>query len=125
MTDTTECWSERFGDRGLSITVCERKPGGMLYVRFRKDGQYRYKSLEHRDRKKARLYARGEITKLDKGRSDLLRGVPTLARVFRLYLKHVTPTVGDFQDGHHRRCARAWERHLGADKDLGAVTRLE
>ena len=72
------CWSESFGERGCTVRVCERTPGGVLYVATfdptarHGGGGYRRRTLGHRDRRAARREARQLLAALEAGTPSTL-----------------------------------------------------
>ncbi len=123
---TTECWKQRVGEQGVSVTVCERQPGGILYARAFDPtlrggrGDYRYTSLKHRDHDKAITYAHEQVAKLRQGVAVLVPG--TLARVFALYEKHRTPRKSAGEQSEDKRRVELWTRVLGARKDPDKIS---
>ena len=86
-------WRYSAGDRGSTVEVFERAPGGMLYARVwdpKKRKQVRV-GLHHKDQERAKQYARDEAAKLQSGRSQLLTGALSLGTLIDLYLEHRTP----------------------------------
>jgi integrase len=81
------------GERPHTVTVVERKPGGVLYMRMRDPttNRYRYRSTETRDKRKAKAMAHREHVNLVEGLSNIAQGKVTYAQVFALYLEHQTP----------------------------------
>ena len=90
-------WKYAVGEKGGTVTVYEREPGGLLYARaFQPSlrsgkGGYKRVSLKHRDKERAKAYALEQAAKLRQGRDDLTLGKITLATLFSLYRTHRTP----------------------------------
>src|SRR2546428_6693660 len=103
MSKRAKCWSFAEGEKGSTVTVYEREPGGLLYARAFDltlaggKGGYRRVSLKHRNKERAKTYALEQAAKLRQGCNELAEGKTTLARLFGLYLAHRTPrkTPGD------------------------------
>jgi len=116
-------WRFATGERGSTVTVYERSPGGLLYARAHDQslaegqGGYRRLSLGHRDRERAKTYALEQAAKLRKGRAELLEGKATLAQVFARYLTYRTPKKNLDEQKADRRRAAMWLRVLGSHKD--------
>ena len=118
-------WKSTEGERPHTVTVYEREPGGVLYMRIwdPRLEACRRKSLEHRDKKLARRQARAEAVNLAAGRSDLKEGKVTLAQVFALYLEHKSPrkkTDGERKTDERR--AEMWTRFLSGKTDPHGIT---
>ena len=124
MSKHRKLWKYKAGRRPFTVTVEEFEPGANLYVRIwiKQEKRYRYRSLRHRDRGRARDYAERLATKLREGRDQVLRTEPTVERVFRLYRRFRTPQKApETQDGDERRM-ELYVRFLGASKKLHAIS---
>lgn len=123
-----DVWSYRVGERGASVTVYERVPGGPLYARAYdpslrgRRGGYRRVSLGHRDRDRAITYAHEQAAKLRQGLADVQAGRITLARLFTRYQQHRTPRKSAGQQLEDTRRIEVWTRVLGAGKDPHRIT---
>src|SRR5437660_8676020 len=75
--EMTDCWSHSEGERPFTVTVYEREAGGLIYARVWDatarggEGNWRRISLGHRDKKRAKKYAREEVPKLEQGASAI------------------------------------------------------
>ncbi len=123
-----KCWSLAEGEKGSTVTVYERAPGGLLYARVHDPskaggkGGYKRVTLGHRDKERAKTYALEQAAKLRRGQAELLEGKATLARVFAQYLTHRTPRKKpEERKADHRRSAM-WLRVLGSQKDPHVIT---
>lgn len=123
-------WSYTAGEKGHTVTVYERWPGGPLQARTFDEtlrngtGGYRCVSLRHRDHDKAESYAHEQVAKLKEGQPlDHIPG--TLARLFAKYDAHRTPHKSEGEQSEDRRRVKMWNRVLGAGKDPHLVTRGE
>jgi integrase len=108
-------WRYTAGRRPHSVTVEELEPGGNLYARIwipaRQDNQYR--SLRHKDRKRAMQQADELALKRQLGHQAPLPERVTLSRLLRLYMKHRSPLKGDEAQGEDRRREKLFSRFLG------------
>src|SRR6267143_3261864 len=97
MPKKPKCWSHAEGEKGETVPVYERRPGGLLYARAFDPtlaggkGGYRRVSLKHRARERAKTYALEQAAKLRQGRNELAEGKITLARLLAFYQVHRTP----------------------------------
>lgn len=115
----TKLWHYTAGEHGAKVTVEEREPGGILYVRMWDpaggkggEGAQVRRSLGHRDQVRAKAYAHAAAEKLALG-TRLTAQVPTLRTVLQLYLTHRTPAKGAEQQQEDIRRAGMWLRVLG------------
>src|SRR5438309_10014902 len=118
-------WSA--GEYGGRVRVFEGAHG-WLYANVR-DAEspvdaprYRKISLHHRDQDRAKKWAKDEADKLAAGLESIGDGVPTVKRVFTLYLATQTPRKGASCRYQDRRAVKMWTRVLGAGKDLAKFT---
>ena len=119
-------WAKSYGDRATAKVRVYETPGGMLYAERRVAGRLLdRKSLKHRDRDRADVWATVELGKLKQGQTTTADPTPTVAKVFAAYLTSATPRKGRACRYHDRRCATMWTRVLGATKDLSKLTRGE
>lgn len=126
-----ETWSHSEGQRPNKVTVFERRPGGNLYVRVwdaslrEGRGGWRKRSLKHKDRERAKTYAKEQAGKLAAGDEGLRSGQQTLARLFALYKRYRTPKKGEREQRADVRRIELWSRFLGGKKDPHRITRAE
>jgi len=112
-------WKYTTGERPNTITVLERKAGGILYGRMwdasarNGKGNWRYVSLGHRDRARAKSWAKQEVRKLEDGCSDIAQGKVSLATIFAQYLQHHSPEKVKSEQKADARRAEMWARVLG------------
>jgi integrase len=124
-------WSFAAGEKGTTVTVYEREPGGLLYARAfdpaRAGGKGGYvcRSLKHRDQERATTYALAQTAKLRQGRNELAEGKVTLARVFALYDANRTPRKSKSEQEADKRRVKLWSCFLGSHKDPHVITRGE
>ncbi len=122
-------WSYTAGEKGYTVAVYERWPGGPLQARTFDatlrggKGGYRCLSLGHRDRDKAEAYSHEQVAKLKEGRADLVEG--TIARLFAAYETHRTGQKSAGEQSEDRRRIAMWTRMLGARKDPHLISRGE
>jgi integrase len=118
-------WRYSAGDRGSTVEVFEREPGGMLYARVwdpQKRKQVRI-GLHHKDQERARQYAKDEAAKLQHGRSHLLTGIVTVGLLIELYLEHHTPRKKSAKTrAEDERRGDMWKRVLGERTRANEVT---
>src|SRR5713101_464995 len=123
MAKKPKCWSHAEGEKGETVTVYERKPGGLLYARAFDatlaggKGGYRRVSLKHRDQERAKTYALEQAAKLRQGRNELAEAKITVARLFALYETHRTPRKSAGEQVEDKRRAEMWTLMLGGRKD--------
>lgn len=117
-------WSYSAGSKPYTVVVYERKPGGILQARAWNPNKRSWirKSLGHKDRKAAEIYAKEQHTKLMKGDAELQQGRVTLAQVFALYRQHRTPRKTEREQRSDDRRIEMWTRVLGAGKDPHETT---
>jgi len=124
-------WSHTEGARGYTVTVQERTPGGVIYARAFDPklrgghGGYRFKSLGHNDREKARKYALKQACDLREGLSAMREEKVTLARVFNLYKKYRTPQKAMTTQQADERRIEMWTKVLGPSKNPAFISRDE
>ena len=115
----SECWTYSAGTKPNTVTVYERKPGGLLYARAwdpharAGKGNWKRVSLKHRDKKRAKRYATDEASKIQKGDGDIAERRFTLTQVFALYLQHRTPRKSRSEQLADNRRVEMWTRVLG------------
>ena len=94
MPKKPKCWSHAEGEKGATVTVYERRPGGLLYARAfdptRRAGKGGYvrRSLKHRDQDRAKTYALEQAAKLCQGQNEVAQAKTTLARLLASYQRH-------------------------------------
>lgn len=118
-------WTFSAGERGYTVKVCERQPGGVLYAQVYDParGYQVYISLKHRDKTRAQQYARDEAEKLRQGRSHILSGIVTVGQVLDLYVHHRMPKKKSAKSrAEDLRRAELWKRVLGPDTPVSQVT---
>src|SRR2546429_8860487 len=97
MPKKAKCWSHGEGEKGATVAVYERRPGGRLYARAfvppRRAGRGGYvrRSLKHRDQDRAKTYALEQAAKLCQGQSEVAQAKTTLARLLASYQTLRTP----------------------------------
>lgn len=119
MAQRRKSWSFSAGRRPHTVGVCEFHPGSHLYIRvwdpIRRD--YRYRSLGHKNRKRAVILAHRAAERLRRGKKEILLERVTLRRLFRLYRRHKTPRKSEAWQQNDLRCMELFERELGPDRD--------
>jgi hypothetical protein len=110
-------WSHSEGERPFTVTVFERRPGGVLYVRAwdpsarGNKGNWSRVSLGHRDKVRAKRYAREQARKLEAG--QVAEAKVSLSEVFAAYLSHRSPRKAKSEQQADARRAELWTRVLG------------
>lgn len=110
-------WSWSVGEKGGKVHVYLHT-SGVMYGRI---GNMR-QSLKHRDKDRAKSWARDEEQKLRDGLATAADPTPTVARVFAIYTKTQTagkPRSCRYQDA---RAVRMFATVLGGTKDLSKLT---
>src|SRR3989442_12626674 len=115
-------WAKSFGPYLTRVRVFAT-PGGVIYYEARTAHGTKRKSLKHRDRERAKRWAREEQARLALGVQVIESPTPTVARVFRAYKLNVTPHKSRSSRYQDERADVMWTRVLGADKDLAKLTR--
>jgi integrase len=88
-------------------------------------GRYISRSLRHRDKDAAMVWANQQVLKWKAGLADLRDRTPTASRIFGLYLQHRTPSKVLSEQTADQRRVRCWTRWLGGTKDLRLVNLRE
>ena len=117
----------KVGSHGSIVRVVDRGAGRSLRLEFRYRGKRRRQSLAHRDVDAAKELANQLANKLSEGEAVVPTHKPTAASVVGQYLqaaanKPATKRKARSSQYHERRCARAWIRFLGPDKNLLNLT---
>jgi len=120
----------KVGKRPYTVWAEERpdNPGGPLRIRLWDTslcggrGNWRKKSLGHRDRALAKKQAREIQAKLVLGAEDIKTGRVTLSRLFRQYERHRTPRKSASSQVDDKRRIKMWQRLLGSQKDPHHIT---
>lgn len=117
-------WKHKEGSRGSSVTVQERTPGGVLYLRYRnrEAKNWTWICLHHTDREAAKIEAADTAHALKMGRTAKRTGKYTLSQLFAKWEASVSVTKkGDGAARDLRRMA-LWELYLGPDFDPLTLT---
>ncbi len=117
-------WSFSAGQRPYTVGVCEFYAGSRLYIRvwdpIRRD--YRYRSLGHKNRKRAVILAHRAAERLRRGKQDILEERLTLERLFRRYRRHRTPRKEGPSQKNDLRAMAMWTRVLGKNRDPNTIS---
>ena len=111
-------WSYSAGAKPHTVTVFERKAGGVLYARAwdasarNGKGNWRLTSLGHRDKARAKRYAIEQTAKLQAGEATSVK--VTLAQVLSAYLEHRTTRKAKSEQEADTRRVELWSRVLGS-----------
>jgi len=121
------CWSYSAGSRGCRVRVVEERAGGNIYeaIYDPATGGEQRRTLGHRDREAAMRHADEKVARYRRGLDEMLAGVPTVRRLFRLYRSFKTPDKKPAQQQEDDRQMEMWERVLGPDFDLRKLSRRE
>jgi hypothetical protein len=112
----SKTWRFSTGQRGQSVTVEERMPGGALQGRVWSPdaGKYVRVSLGHRDRDRARRWAIEQAAKLQDDEDTFTSERVTWARVFAEYEAKKTPTKTRRERREDGRRFEMWSRRIGS-----------
>ena len=114
-------WSHCTGPYGCRVTVYE-EINGVIYAR---ESGGKPRSLSHRSRERAKVWARERQAKLALGQEIAATPTPTVRRVFGLYLEYHSPMRTPATQAEDQRRAEMWGCALGPQKDLNKLTRGE
>src|SRR6266705_5481339 len=106
-------WGKSFGPYLTRVRIFETPSGT------------KRKSLKHRDRERAKRWAKEEQARLALGVNVIESPTPTVARVFRAYKLNVTPHKSRSSRYQDKRAEAMWTKVLGEQKDLSKLTRAE
>ena len=118
-------WSHTAGERPNTVRVYERQQGGTLFARCwdknKRNGKggWAIVKLGHRDRARAKKYAKDQAAKLESGETIQ---VVTLADVLAEYKKHRTVRKSDAERQADNRRSEAWTRWIGGRSDPHSVS---
>lgn len=126
-------WSRTVGRRGYKVTVLERVPGGPLYLRWWDPtapgsratgglGNYRLRSLGHRDRERGEKEAEKLAAELLAAGTAARTGRITLSELFARYEQEVSVYKKGAQVREDRRRMELWRHFLGGERDAGSLT---
>lgn len=119
MRHKRDTWSWTAGQYGAAVRVFERRRGGILYAGVRgHDGKTIRRSLNHRDRERAKEWAKQQAGKLAAGFDEIRAGKITLARLLAAYRTR----KGECAE---RRLQELWCRVLGGERDPHKITEAE
>ncbi len=117
-------WGKSFGPYLTRVRIFET-PSGTIYYEARTAHGTKRKSLKHRDRERAKRWAKEEQARLALGVNVIESPTPTVARVFRAYKLNVTPHKSRSSRYQDKRAEAMWTKVLGEQKDLSKLTRAE
>jgi integrase len=124
MARKPKLWSVTVGGHYHTVTVCERRAGGNLHLRWweadAKKGHHRWKSLGHNDRKHGEEQARelsGELLNATRAtRSPRVTVLELLARYEEEVTAHRKPELA----AEDRRRIETWQHFMG-DREARAI----
>ena len=133
MAKKRRTWSETVGGRGHTVTVFERTPGGSLYLKWwdptapgsRKGGgagNYRYRSLKHRDKGAALEEAKELAAQILTASEAAVSGRITLTALFAAYETEVSRFKKGAQPREDERRMVLWASFLGSDRIVSEIT---
>jgi len=125
MTQAMQRWSYSTGERGRNRVRAFVHPNtGTLFLEYRSGGQRKRKAVGTRDRETAKQQADELAAKL--GRNDVLYPESlTLATLFDIYLREVTPGKGRRTQQHDRYTAALLLECLGGSRPVATLTRRD
>ena len=115
---TKNRWSYLAGEKGRNRVRIFERPGGLLTLEFRDDGERKRIALGHTDRKKAKRKADEVAAKLSRAESVIeeARTELPLSKLFDRYLGERTRTKSPHTQGHDRRASEMFVRYYGPDR---------
>jgi integrase len=123
MARPKKLWMHQEGQRGSTVWVQERTPGGNLYLRWRDRiaSQWVWECLGHTDQEAGKQRAIDQVHTLRSGRESLAKGIKTLAYIFALYERDETSLRT--AEGQNNDCRRMelWQTYLGSAFDVMAL----
>jgi integrase len=127
MTIRKKAWSASVGDYGNRIRCFEDPASGFIYAETRdpESGRYISRSLRHKDKDAAVVWAAQTVLKTKAGLAEFRDRTPTAARIFALYLKYRTVEKVPSEQVADERRVRCWTRTLGPTKDLSKLSLRE
>ncbi len=119
------CWRVSLGERGCRVVLFERKPGGVLYREVWIGGKRvaAKKSLNHRDRERAKADAYKLLATLKSNQDALSGGRLTLRTLFDIYVG--SPSFQGKKPRTQREDRRKLERvvkFLGHDREVRSLS---
>jgi hypothetical protein len=132
MARQRERWRHVEGERPHTVIVEERpdRPEAPLRIRVWDPdarggkGNYRTRSLGHRDRAQAKVEAKETYLALVKG-AKLEPETPTLGRIFDLYERYRSPRKCETEQRADARRFKLFKLFLGRDKDPNRISLRE
>jgi hypothetical protein len=127
-------WRKTVGGYGHTVIVEERSPGSVLNLRWwdqsapgqranGKPGNWRWRSLGHRDKKLGEEQAKALAGRLLTGKEATAAGKVTVADLFARYEAEVSTHKKGAQPKEDARRIELWTRVLGADRDPETITK--
>ncbi|HWV56230.1 MAG TPA: tyrosine-type recombinase/integrase [Longimicrobiales bacterium] len=120
-------WRKKFGGYGYTVVLCEKVPGGNLYLRCYdpEARNWAWKSLRHRDRVVGEMQARKIAADLLAAAEARAKGRVTLSMLFARYETEVSIHKKGSQPREDARRIRLWTHFLGGDTDPHAITKAK
>jgi integrase len=121
------CWSLCVGQHGQSVTVYERRPGGVLYLRWWTPGagdgrgQRHHRALKHSDRALGEQTARDIAAQLLASTKASESGRATVGEVFAAYEADVGKHAKGQGPKEVKRRVAIWTTFLGATRTVDTI----
>lgn len=127
-------WRKTVGGYGHTVIVQERSPGSVLYLRWwdpsatgqrtnGNQGNWRWRSLGHRDKRLGEEQARTLASRLLGGQQAAVVGKVTLTELFARYEAEVSAHKKGAQPREDARRIELWTRVLGGNRDPETITK--
>ena len=122
-------WRKVVGGYGHTVTLTEREPGGVLYLRWfdagARGGQGgpRWKSLGHRDRTRGERQAAELAGQFLANARTAFTGVLTVGALFARYQAEVNRHKRPGQERDDARRMDMWQAFIGIDRDVKTIDR--
>lgn len=128
MARPRKLWSQKVGGYGHTVTVCERQPGGPIYLRWwdatrpgKNGGNFAWKSLGHTDKTRATEQAKELAAQLLGALEAARKGRLTLVDLLARYERDVSAHKKGAQPAEDRRRIALWTKYLGPLRDARTI----
>lgn len=121
------CWSLRVGTTGHTVIVHERRPGGLLHLRWwtpasgDTPGQWHYRALKHADRALAEATAKDVAAQLLASTKAAEAGKATVAEVLTAYERDVAAHTKGAGPKEAKRRLAIWSAFLGGAREVQSI----
>ena len=122
-----KCWSLRVGEVGHGVVVFERRPGGLLHLRWwtpgasDRRGSWSYRALKHADREQAEKTAREIAAQLLASTLASAAGTATVGEVLATYETDVGQHTRGQGPKEAKRRVAIWTTFLGATRAVQTI----